>query len=336
MATSGLLVAAIAVPVCAIAFLLRPKGEPLLQPWKPVRAPWIGLHVAIAFVFVSFFAPVFTLDLLTKSGFYQQVYGPEFPPPKELAEQDLIKEANALRMLWASVFATPLQIAALVLAARLLYPRWRLPRHGSVASKVCVAVLAWLAITPVVLLLHTAVNAISTQLGAPPESHPLAKLGNRPLRDQLLLMVEVCLGAPLREEFVLRGVLLWWCVRRTQFFGSAPWQRNLRPLIVMLFAVLFAVLSERLAAVVFAAVLLLGFAVLWKVKRVGARRSRAIYASATLFALMHSVWPSPIPLFVLGLALGWLAVRTNGVLVPVIVHGLFNAVSGVFVLRSAG
>jgi membrane protease YdiL (CAAX protease family) len=45
------------------------------------------------------------------------------------------------------------------------------------------------------------------------------------------------------------------------------------------------------------------------------------------------VWPSPIPLFVLGLGLGWLAVRTRGILVPAIVHGLFNAVSGVFVLR---
>ena len=31
--------------------------------------------------------------------------------------------------------------------------------------------------------------------------------------------------------------------------------------------------------------------------------------------------------------LGWLAVRTNGVLVPVVVHGLFNAVSVVYVLR---
>ena len=52
--------------------------------------------------------------------------------------------------------------------------------------------------------------------------------------------------------------------------------------------------------------------------------------------MIHSnVWPSPIPLFVLGIGLGWLAVRTNGVLAPVIVHGLFNAVSVVFVLRSA-
>src|SRR5262249_39120688 len=58
-----------------------------------------------------------------------------------------------------------------------------------------------------------------------------------------------------------------------------------------------------------------------------------IYASAALFAAVHStVWPTPIPLFVLGLGLGYLAVRTRGVLVPAVVHGLFNVVSALFVL----
>jgi CNT family concentrative nucleoside transporter len=48
-----------------------------------------------------------------------------------------------------------------------------------------------------------------------------------------------------------------------------------------------------------------------------------VYASAALFAVVHSaIWPSPIPLFLLGLGLGWLAVRTRGVLAPAIVHGL--------------
>jgi membrane protease YdiL (CAAX protease family) len=58
-----------------------------------------------------------------------------------------------------------------------------------------------------------------------------------------------------------------------------------------------------------------------------------VYATAAFFALLHPVWPNPIPLFALGLGLGYLAVRTNGLLVPVLVHGLFNAVSVVFVLR---
>jgi membrane protease YdiL (CAAX protease family) len=65
------------------------------------------------------------------------------------------------------------------------------------------------------------------------------------------------------------------------------------------------------------------------------RTAGAVYASAALFAAVHSsVWPSPVPLFALGLGLGYLAVRTRGILVPVIVHGLFNAVSAVYVLST--
>ena len=87
------------------------------------------------------------------------------------------------------------------------------------------------------------------------------------------------------------------------------------------------------APLVFAVVLAVGLAVVWRVVGTGARRARAVYATAAMFALIHSAWPTPIPLFALGLALGWLAVRTNGILVPVVVHGLFNAVSAVFILR---
>ena len=46
-----------------------------------------------------------------------------------------------------------------------------------------------------------------------------------------------------------------------------------------------------------------------------------------------SVWPSPVPLFLLGLALGAVAVRTGGVLAGTVLHGLFNAVSLVYLLR---
>jgi membrane protease YdiL (CAAX protease family) len=54
----------------------------------------------------------------------------------------------------------------------------------------------------------------------------------------------------------------------------------------------------------------------------------AIYGSAVLFASFHaSVWPSPIPLFVLGLGLGWLAYRTQSLVAPIVAHALFNAVA---------
>jgi membrane protease YdiL (CAAX protease family) len=54
----------------------------------------------------------------------------------------------------------------------------------------------------------------------------------------------------------------------------------------------------------------------------------AIYGSAMLFAVFHSsVWPTPIPLFVLGLGLGWLAYRTQSLVGPITVHVLFNSVA---------
>jgi membrane protease YdiL (CAAX protease family) len=86
----------------------------------------------------------------------------------------------------------------------------------------------------------------------------------------------------------------------------------------------------------FAAVLVIGLAVVWRLVHTGARRTRAVYATAALFALMHPTWPNPVPLFALGLGLGWLALRTSGVLVPILVHSLFNAVSVVYSLRGGG
>jgi membrane protease YdiL (CAAX protease family) len=54
--------------------------------------------------------------------------------------------------------------------------------------------------------------------------------------------------------------------------------------------------------------------------------ARAIYAVAFLFAIVHP-WPTPIPLFLLGLTLGWLAYRTQSLIGPIVFHLLFNAVS---------
>ena len=337
MATSGLLVGAVALPVGLIARATRPKGEPLLPRWKPLPVPWTGFAVVAAFVVIMVVLPLAILDFLTTSDCYQIVYGDDFPLPRTPNIDDERKaEAATLRTLWASLFALPLQLVMLLVARFAMHPRWRIKATGSVAGKVALAVAAWCVLTPVVMLVNAAVNAASQQLDLPPETHALAKLGNRPLLDQVLLALEACVGAPLREELLVRGVLLWWCVGRMKvpgagvsaFTGARPW-------FVMLAATACAANGGRWQPVAFAAVLAVGLGVLWRVKRTGARRARAVYATAAFFALMHSVWPNPLPLFVLGLGLGYLAVRTNGLLVPVLVHSLFNAVSVAFVLRGA-
>jgi len=61
--------------------------------------------------------------------------------------------------------------------------------------------------------------------------------------------------------------------------------------------------------------------------------SPAIFGTALLFGSVHAgVWPTPVPLFVLGLALGVLAARTGSLVGSMVLHGLFNSVTCVLLL----
>jgi hypothetical protein len=62
----------------------------------------------------------------------------------------------------------------------------------------------------------------------------------------------------------------------------------------------------------------------------------AIHGSSMLFAMYHTSWPNPIPLFFLGLGLGWLlAYRPQSLLSPVVVHTLFSGVAFLVIVREA-
>ena len=69
----------------------------------------------------------------------------------------------------------------------------------------------------------------------------------------------------------------------------------------------------------------LSFPPSWEEKK--ARAWLALYGSAALFAVFHSAWPTPIPLFFLALGLGWLAQRAGSVVPSIVAHALFNAVA---------
>jgi hypothetical protein len=61
------------------------------------------------------------------------------------------------------------------------------------------------------------------------------------------------------------------------------------------------------------------------------------YANGVLFAAVHSsVWPSPVPLFFLGLGLAWLALRTQSIIPCIVVHGLFNGLAVTYVVMGGG
>jgi membrane protease YdiL (CAAX protease family) len=317
MLTAGGIVAAFAVPVGLVAWrIARSRREAFLPAWKPWRVPWGGFEVLAAFVMIAVVVP------------------------------SILAMTNILRVA-VGVAALPIQLMLLLLASKLLFPQrsrvaslppLSVARTGY-AGLVAIAVLLWAVLTPPILIFHAGVLEIFTALNWKPDEHPAAKFVSDTSLAQFLFLLSVCVAAPLMEEILFRGVLLPWAIggreRDAGPLNAPPLAPPaFRPWFVMGFAVLLSATRGSVGPIVFAGVLTVGLAVVWTTVWRGKRHVRGVYASAALFAMVHSaVWPSPIPLFLLGLGLGWCAVRTRGVLVPAMVHGLFNAVSAVYVLR---
>lgn len=157
----------------------------------------------------------------------------------------------------------------------------------------------------------------------------------------ILLLVAVLLVAPLVEEWLFRGILQTWVAQST-VRGHG--------LMIACFVVLLFRTEHVLEKALFVACLVPGYccapalfrwrwpsdpaAVLppWRdyfdlsVDDLGFRRVRAVYASALLFALGHT-WPNAIPIFVFGLGLGALAMRTQSLLASIALHMLLNGLS---------
>lgn len=351
MLAAGGIVAAAALPVGLAGYwVARRRSRPLLPAWKPWRVPWGGFEVAAAFLVVAAIVPDLVSLGLTRSGLLTHVYGPGFPwpaapspaveasavagvPAATAAAADL-EAAAVLRQLWTRTLALPLQLGLLFVAARSLYPAWKPGVAIGPAAGVALAVAAWAALTPVVLGFNFAVHSLLSLFDAEPESHQLTRFVGRAAFDPALFLFQVSVAAPVVEEVIFRGLVLAWVLGGRKPRPAPDVPPAARPWVVAGAGVMFAGLTGKVAPVVFAAALLAGLAVLVRAFRSKRRAAGAVYASAAFFAAVHSsVWPSPVPLFLLGLGLGWLAVRTRGVLVPVAVHGLFNAVSGVYVLR---
>lgn len=355
----ALLVAAVAVPIGVVGWVLaRRTREPTLPPWHPRRVPWTGAEVVLAFLVLLMVVPPVMFEALTQAGFFQSVYGPDSmrpaPPaevvtaaaggPAVVAVEEQAAQMKVVRILWAALLGLPLQLGLAVLAWKTAYPKWQPPGQlRQIPTRLWLAVLAWLVLTPLVHTVHVVVNVLFLQIGWTPQEHDLTRVSGRPVLDQALFVVEAAAAAPLVEELLFRGILLPWLVGGAALGGNRPAWR-VRVWLVLGAAVCWSAASVwnpnggigqlSRGPLLFTA----GLAAGWGVLSLGLRRKQrtagAIYASAALFAAIHStVWPTPIPLFVLGLGLGWLAVRTRGFLVPAVVHGLFNAVSVLLVLR---
>lgn len=324
-----LIVAVVAGLVIAPLWLFPPRGWP---PQRRRMVAWSGPHVAAALV-IFWFMPVLLLPLLPPDSLGNWLLGPDANP----------EMAKTLSRAAASTLALPLQLAAwrglLTMTESASAPIWS---AGRIVRNVRCGYLTWLLFTPLVYLVYMVSLIGYTSLFGKPNEHPLlAPFLTTPVAPGVvvLLMTEAVIAAPIREEMLFRGILLPWLADR-HWGGDAA----------LAFAALIVPLGRLMSggslhsiaesgASAFALVLVLAAVRKWfdrqstawlPIRNDGGRRQAvaAIVGSAAIFAICHfNVPPTPIPLALLAVGLGWLALRTQGVAAPIIVHMLFNAVA---------
>jgi membrane protease YdiL (CAAX protease family) len=311
------------------------RGRSPILPVQRMRAPvWTGPLVAVAFV-VFAYAPLLILPYIDAKRLAGWFFG-------NVVQAEL---ADRLAQSMADVFSLPFQIAAwaglLVFAGGRAIAR--IPRRP--AADYLAGYTTWLLLAPFVYTVSMAAGLISTWLvGRPPDEHPIVRAlqtGPPSASFAALLFVQAVIVAPVREEVFFRGIM-------QPFFASRPWGGDVALWIAAVLGLSShwpgrAALTDWLSVTSAAGPLLLVMVVLplyrwldsrdlsrWiPVKDAPTRRQvvRGIVGTSLLFANMHaSVWPTPIPLFFLALGLGRLAFRTQGVLAPIVLHVLFNAI----------
>jgi membrane protease YdiL (CAAX protease family) len=206
------------------------------------------------------------------------------------------------------------------------------------ASNVILGVLGAIILSPLVNAIEWAADAgYRAVAGSGPKAHPFVTVLNTTARAPEILAVGLLavVVAPLLEEVIFRGVLQRWlsarewgapCALGTAVVIAAATGYDRHPLAPVCFVLLLAAAYPALRRML---------------KRSGMdpEVTGAVYGTAVLFAASHSnVWPTPVPLFALGLCLGYLAERTQSLVGPMSLHALFNATSclALFYILRAG
>jgi membrane protease YdiL (CAAX protease family) len=364
MVTAGLSVAGTGAALALLFYVIgRAAGQRLLPPVRVPRPGWPGVAVAGAFVLFALFSLAISVvqQLLIGAGFFRAVYGPDFPTTVPPEPTDAQKAAQTVQFLWAAAFTFPVQVAAMIALVR----QFQLPNPFHARNwrmNIVAGYLTWLIVTPAAFAVFVLAVTIQVRLtNLPPEKHPLTELGEAvgPMEWGLFVLQTVVIAAVL-EEWLFRGVVLGWLAQsRPAPTSVGPFRRSWlvtgsaagiatflawrsRPVNVAeafatdwaattatylapgVFLLLFIPIEEVLARMA------------WLRRHLRLRsphQVRAIVASSALFAGFHaSVWPSPVPLVVLAMGLGYLYLRTRSLVGPIIVHGLFNAVSATYLL----
>jgi membrane protease YdiL (CAAX protease family) len=294
--------------------LWRATGRAGLRPPQRRRAvPWSGVELLTVF-----------LALLLWHSAAAWLAGLVWPGWRELPA--------TRQALWASLLAWPPTVASAVLIPALASGtrpyQLGLTWHQAPVN-VLRGYLAWLVSMPIVLVVHHAAEAVQRGLThLPPQEHPLTQVAreNPDAAPWHLLGATALIAAPVLEELLFRGLVQPWAARR--WYG---------PVVVSAFAVAVAA-SYGPGPRGFSILLIAGLAAVeWMTRRRPSahRDLTAVYATSMLFAVSHgNVWPTPVPLFVLSLALGFVAFRTQSLVGPIVMHVLFNGVAFVSLLQS--
>lgn len=304
----------------------------LLPPQRQRSVPWGVGEVWGILILVLFLWPVLARDVLMESGFFRWVYGPDFPRTwLELMQAPDSAMLRARATPWISALSFPFQVLSVLLVVRLgsgtrpyqLGLTWHRFRQNF-----RLGALGFMVLTP---LSYGVLLLVQPEGGG--EEHAFTRVVvNRATRLELTAIIFVAVVvAPIVEELLFRGVLLRWEVCR----GGGG-------LLSMMLALLFSLHQrwdrletgwssrdwEMLWQALLPTLFVLGVVPVFVVARWwrGAAAG-AIVGTALCFAAGHVTWPHPIPLFILGLGLGWLAQRTQSLLGPILLHALFNGVA---------
>lgn len=300
----------------------RSPGERrLLPPQRHRLMTWNLLDVVLVLILSYVFCPSVAFELLA------WVCGTHDLP-------------EHVRYLAGMPLAACLQVPAALLALRLsrgiaLY-QVGLTRYR-IRQDIVAGVLTWFVLTPLVYLVSYVTSLVFLWwYHAEPEDHPLTQIarhGGLSPRDWMLFVLATMVAAPVSEELVFRGIIQRWAQK-------SEWGGDVAMTLALALAYLVGRREHGLAPALFVLAMVPGYFALRP--RLHSGRSapgaaRAIYSTALFFAAGHSaVWPTPVPLFVLGLGLGWLAYRTQSLAGPIVVHTLFNGVTAVALLLGYG
>lgn len=316
----GMIAAWIWAASCAV------RGRPLLTvpPFGPPRPVTWGPGTLLALVILYFasqsaawagYRALVGVDLGEVSARYQEGFedrnaAPADGPKDAVKARRIASDAMHL-MAWNATFSALFLTAfpwvfrrtsgARLVDLGLTPARW--------PEQIQVGIVAGLLVAPAVYVIHAlALKAY------PPRLHPVQQMLEvdfNPAMAAISILSAVIL-APIFEETLFRGVLQGWLgrvFREMADVSSGRTATGIEPLDDA---------SEPPATA--------------PPEEAG---PSAVLLTAALFAAVHyAQWPTPIPLFVLAVVMGWLRRRTGSLLVPIVVHALFNGCSTLAMLAS--